>query len=193
MDDIYFLVDLKVPILTRAGVYHNRTILRKYCCPGSNRYRKRGKYLKKKYCLKNSKSLHLAKNTSESNCSLLSEWVIKTCLFLTSVLLDAMLFHFDNIIEFSFEIIKIFLMWAFWNIQSSIAASKNYLIKVLFWFVLEEFNYWRCSRGVGIHNRFINLGGKILFSGLVPCYAVSYFCSPGEINVCIYFSVDWLT
>jgi len=188
MDIIYIFIDSKVPILTSARVYHNWTILRKYCCPGSNRYRKREKYLKKKCCLKKSKSLYLAKNTSESSCSLLPKWVIKTCLFFNSLLLDIMLFRFDNIIEYSFQIIKTFLLLAFWNFQSSIAASKNYLIKVLHCFVSEGFNNLRCSPDVGIHNRFINLGGKILFSGLVPCYAVGYFCSPGEINVWIYFS-----
>ena len=130
MVEIYILVENRslsfgrVPNSSHAGVFHNWRILRKYCCPGSDRYRKQTKHTDEKSLWKKSKlSLH-QNNTCETGCSSLSQLCIATWLGATSMLMDIILFHPDNIIEFLAYVVKLVLLWWFQCIQSAFVALK---------------------------------------------------------------------
>jgi len=199
MVEIYILVENQslsfggVPHSSHAGVFHNWRILRKYCCPGSDRYRKQTKHTKEKSLWKKQKlSLH-QKNTCESVCSSLLQLCIATSLGATSMFMDIILFHPDNIIEFLAYMVKLVVVFFFQCIESTFIALKNHVIEVLQWLLFGGFNNLRCSPVVGIHNQFMYLGAKILFGGLIPCSVVtndgSTSTSPkGEILISIFFN-----
>jgi len=136
-------------------------------------------------------SLH-QNNICETGCSSLSQLCIAMWLGATSMLMDIILFHPDNIIEFVAYVVKLGLLWCFQCIQSTFVAFKNQVIEVLQWLLFGGFNNLRCCPGVGIHNRFMYLGAKILFGSLIPCSVVtndgSTSTSPkGESSISTFF------
>jgi len=130
MDDIYILMETTngsrrgVPHSIDAGVFHNWSIIRKYCCPGSDRYGKQSNQIRRRSCNRKRNETGCRLRRNDNGCSLLSLLFITTWLGATSLLLDLVLFRHDNIIEFLVYLIDVVLSCCYGCIRSVFVAIK---------------------------------------------------------------------
>ena len=137
MDEIYIMMETTnlsgggVPHSSHARVYHNWRILQKYCCPGSDRCGKQSNQTRKRSCSKKRNETGCRLKRNGTGCSLLSLLFIETWLGATLLLLDLVLFHPDNIIEFLVYMINVVLLRCYRCIQSAFVALKSHMIEEL--------------------------------------------------------------
>jgi hypothetical protein len=180
MDDIYILIEIpngsnrRVHHSIDAGVFHNWSIIRKYCCPGSDRYGKQSNQSRKRSCSKKRNETGCRLRRNGNGCSFMSRLFIATWLGATSLFLDLVLFRHDNIIEFLVYVINVVISFFYRCIGTVYSAMKSHMIKEIGLFALGGFHNMRFYSGVGIHNRFVYLAAKILFGGILPCFVVCH-------------------